>query len=275
MSYSCKVCHSENVKKRFAKKDLTYYTCGNCGQVFLINTTNPNYDNLLSDFEPAYLSYFNESPADTLNHHQLLNWIKKYVPGKEKSLLDIGSGSGSFVRFLRREGLNAQGVEPSAALFDHFLKQDAFFTQATPEKFAETSKEHLFDIITAIDVIEHAEYPASFLKSLHSLLKVGGYLFISTPDISSLHQRLTGKRWHYYNRYHFSLFSKKTLLALAGRTGFVCREAKYQGRYFTVSYLSKYFRNFLLGKKKANTSASNKCIRLNLFDTRYFVFEKK
>jgi len=275
MSYSCKVCSSENVKRRFDKKGLTYYTCKNCGLIFLINTANPNFENLLPDFEPAYLSYFSENPANTRNHRQLLRWMQKYVQGNEKKLLDIGCGSGSFVRFLRSEGFNAQGAEPSIALYDHFLKQASFFTNATPEKFAAINKEHLFDVITAIDVIEHTENPATFLDSLHSLLKPGGFVFISTPDTSSLHQRVTGKNWHYYNRYHFSLFSKKTLTSLAEKTGFVLKEATYKGRYFTLGYLTKYFRNFLLGDKTADPSSSNKCLLLNLFDTRYFVFEKK
>src|SRR5690349_12886075 len=136
MSTSCRVCYSENVKKRLDKKDLLYYTCKNCGLVFLINKINPNYDNSITDFEPAYLAYFDESPANELNHQQLLNWIKKYAGDPGISVLDIGAGSGSFVRFLRNNLLHAEGAEPSVALFNQFLKQDAFFKLATPEKFA-------------------------------------------------------------------------------------------------------------------------------------------
>ena len=273
MSPTCRACNSEREKKIFTKKKLSYYRCSNCGLTFLSGTTNPNYSNQLNDFEPAYLSYFAGNAASAANHEQLFRQIKKYSPGKK--LLDVGCGSGLFVRFLRSKNWDAQGIEPSVALYTEFLQQDSFFFNTVPEQFATANNHSLFDVITAMDVIEHTEDPVSFLKSLYAMLTPGGYLFISTPDTSSIHQRVTGKYWHYYNRYHLSLFPKKTLTAIASKMGFVCKEAIYRGRYFTISYLTKYFRNFLMGKKNAAPDGSGKYIRLNLFDNRYYVFQKK
>ena len=52
-----------------------------------------------------------------------------------------------------------------------------------------------------------------------ALLRKGGLLLISTPDVGSVFARLSGKRWHYYNEYHLSYFSRITIRRLAAEAG--------------------------------------------------------
>ena len=45
--------------------------------------------------------------------------------------------------------------------------------------------EHHFDVIVMLDVIEHLENPLEALQSVERILKPGGALYLSTPNINS------------------------------------------------------------------------------------------
>ncbi|MDP8248494.1 MAG: class I SAM-dependent methyltransferase [Candidatus Tritonobacter lacicola] len=44
-----------------------------------------------------------------------------------------------------------------------------------------------FDVVTALEVIEHLYRPDTFLRELHRILKPGGYAVISTENLASWH----------------------------------------------------------------------------------------
>jgi 2-polyprenyl-3-methyl-5-hydroxy-6-metoxy-1,4-benzoquinol methylase len=54
-----------------------------------------------------------------------------------------------------------------------------------------------FDLVTAIEVVEHVESPIGFLRNIGRLLKSGGVAVITTPNVDSLPARakflVTGK----------------------------------------------------------------------------------
>ena len=54
-----------------------------------------------------------------------------------------------------------------------------------------------FDAVTCWDTIEHLADPLMALMQLRNVIKPNGYLFLSTPDISSFIAKLLGERWYY------------------------------------------------------------------------------
>ena len=69
---------------------------------------------------------------------------------------------------------------------DKPLPQDCYetdFNSALP--FADAS----FDGIVSIETIEHLENPWSFVRELARLLRPGGFLVLSTPNVSSIFSR--------------------------------------------------------------------------------------
>lgn len=54
----------------------------------------------------------------------------------------------------------------------------------------ENFPERDFDIITAIDVIEHISTPVSFMEAAKDLLKPGGYILLYTPNFDSFSIRV-------------------------------------------------------------------------------------
>ncbi|HQV61554.1 MAG TPA: class I SAM-dependent methyltransferase [Chitinophagaceae bacterium] len=272
---TCPLCLSKNIKKLFIKEGISYYSCLECRFVFSLTKNNANLENNISDFETSYLQYFDEKSADEKNHLKMLRWINKTICDNPKSILDIGSGSGKFVNYLNNLGLMAYGIEPSISLYNHFLSGSTAFFCGSTEDFIEYNPGKQFDVITAFDVLEHTKHPVDFLQSVSKLMHPSSYLFMSMPDVNSIHRKITQSHWHYFNKYHFSYFSKKTLKATASKAGLSMLFRSHKSRYFQVQYIQNYFMNFVLLKKSTySAKKGGLIIPMNLFDNMYCVFKK-
>ena len=271
----CPLCRSTNVQLKFTKQQIRYYSCPDCGFVFSQPDQNYNLSNTITDFEPAYLDYFSEKKHDEKNHAALVQLLKKYKDLSNARIMDVGCGSGKFVRYLRRHGYTAFGLEPSSALFNTFLKNDQFFFQSSVHEFLKAHPADKFDVIIVADVLEHIEDPASFVFEISSMLLPDGILFISTPDTKSSFAKLAGKKWHYYNKYHLSLFSMSNLKDLAARHNLSSLASGYITRYQSLHYIFKYAFNFILHKKFGALSFLSRInVPINLYDNIYGVFKK-
>ena len=99
-------------------------------------------------------------------------------------LLDVGCGAGLFAEPLARLGANVIGVDPSPAAIeaarDHAEETDAHLAYriSTVEELA--AEPQRFDIVCAMEVIEHAADPKRFVATAASLVKPGGLFLAST-----------------------------------------------------------------------------------------------
>lgn len=278
MPPGCPLCGGDAVRPRFVKDSIPYYRCTGCHFVFSCPARNANLGNALADYEPAYLRYLAPSPDDERNHAALLRWAEGIRPFGPERVLDVGAGSGKFVRYLRRRNIDAFGLEPAAPLYAHFLADEPiFFPRTLEEHHAQTREETPWGVLCAWDVIEHLEDPSTFLATAAAMLSPGGLLFLSTPDVGSLLARLSGRRWHYYNRYHLSYFSRRTLRQAAARHGLQEVAFARLTRWKSLRYLLEYLLGFGLGKKRARLPARlpDFSFPINLFDTMYVAFELK
>ena len=275
LSRVCPLCGAAPVDRLFAKGETEYAGCRACAFRFAVQARNPNLENELDDFEPSYLQYLAPSRGDERNLASLREWMSRFCRLDGARSLDVGAGSGKLVRFLRRSGVNAMGIEPSRALFDHFLAGDPAFSCGTLDT-CEGLEPGMFDIVTAFDVIEHVARPLEFLNQTARLLKPGGVLFVSTPDVGSVTARIFGRRWHFYHAYHLSYFSPNTLAEAAKRFGFVLLDTRHRGRLRSVGYMVRYVFEVI-----SRTTAPAWIARfddwyfpVNLFDTMYLCFRR-
>lgn len=273
---ACGACGAAPARPLFHKQGIPYYACPACAFVFSRPTRNANFENAIEDYEPAYLDYLEDSAEDARNHATLLRWAEGFGALTGEAVLDVGAGSGKFVRYLRGRGIAARGLEPAAPVYARFLARDPDFSPLSIEAYAAAPERPEFRAVFACDVLEHVAEPAPFLGSIRRLLAPGGVAFVSTPDVASAFARLCGRRWHYYNRYHLSYFSRETLGALAGRHGL--REVGFARlpRSKSIGYLLQYAADFVWrgGGVRVPARVRRLAVPVNLYDTMYVAFER-
>jgi 2-polyprenyl-6-hydroxyphenyl methylase/3-demethylubiquinone-9 3-methyltransferase len=100
------------------------------------------------------------------------------------SLLDIGCGGGLLSEPMARLGARVTGVDAAARNIGvaalHAEKQglDIDYRQGTAEALARSGVQ--FDIVLALEIVEHVADVELFLKSCGRMVKPGGLLFLST-----------------------------------------------------------------------------------------------
>ena len=99
-------------------------------------------------------------------------------------LLDVGCGAGLFAEPLARLGANVVGVDPAPAAIEaarHHAEETGAklaYRMGTVEELTEEPRR--FDVVSAMEVIEHAADPKRFVATAASLVKPGGLLLVST-----------------------------------------------------------------------------------------------
>lgn len=114
-----------------------------------------------------------------------LKKISKITGFSHGELLDIGAGTGVFLKVAKNQGWRVAGVEISP--FACRVAKEKFNINLFRGELKNARlKEKSFDIITAWDLIEHVENPRSLVAKAKKLLKPGGYLVLQTTTVDSL-----------------------------------------------------------------------------------------
>lgn len=135
--------------------------------------------------------------------------IKRYK--SNTTLLDVGCGEGFFLFNASKAGYVTKGVELSRDAARYARKEFGMDVEAKPLEELQLVENH-FDVVTLWVVLEHVPYPLPLLKEVHRMLKPGGLLAVSTPNVGSMLAKILGKRWWEIRRVHINQFTTKTLM---------------------------------------------------------------
>jgi 2-polyprenyl-3-methyl-5-hydroxy-6-metoxy-1,4-benzoquinol methylase len=141
-------------------------------------------------------------------------------PGIGACVLDIGCGNGSFLWQMRSLGWEVCGVEPdpqSAARAREAgldVRAGMLQQQAFPDAH--------FDGITMTHVVEHLHEPMDTLRRCWQLLKPGGQITLTTPNLDSRGHAIFGADWMALDPpRHLVLFTETSLRRALESCGFV------------------------------------------------------
>ena len=120
--------------------------------------------------------------------------LSRYAVRGERAI-DLGAGSGALAIRLLELGLDIVAVDINVQGF----KAEVPFVQLclNEQDYSSHFNEGTFDLVTAVETIEHMESPIGFLRNVRRLLKPEGVAVITTPNVDNGPARmkflLTGK----------------------------------------------------------------------------------
>jgi 2-polyprenyl-3-methyl-5-hydroxy-6-metoxy-1,4-benzoquinol methylase len=120
--------------------------------------------------------------------HENLAAVVHRLLAADAPILDVGCGTGAWLQRLRERGFtNLHGTDLDTAQFA-LRAVPIFENDLNAEKWTVTPEQ--FQMITAIEVIEHLQNIENFFRNVHRRLEERGLWLITTPNIHSLHARL-------------------------------------------------------------------------------------
>lgn len=142
---------------------------------------------MLHRLNPVRLAYI----RDRVDQHWHLD-ERSLKPLHGKRALDVGCGAGLLCEPLARLGAEVTGVDAAPELIA--AARQHCEGQGLAIRYHACGVEEVegrFDLITAMEVIEHVASPAAFLRSLSDRLAPGGLLILSTPNRTAWAKLLT------------------------------------------------------------------------------------
>ena len=170
---------------------------------------------------------------------------------REKKLLDVGCGTGDFLKVAKDNNWTVSGIEPNqeARTIANKKTVDSVFDIQQLLKFESNS----FDVITLWHVLEHLPKLESHIEIFESLLKPNGRLVIAVPNYNSYDAKHYKNFWAAFDvPRHLWHFSQTSIARVAKTKNMeVVRTAPMIFDAYYVSLLSEKYKNGSMNLFKA------------------------
>jgi SAM-dependent methyltransferase len=235
---NCPICHARSTKLgekqgRYIHHAFGFRECVDCTFIF-VEDPCINFDRIYDE------AYYNAKGADPLTDYmfelrnpglsiraQELSGISEAVFSivgslKGKSWLDFGCGNGTLVRYLNSVVPDAKsivGFEEGWIADEARRNQINVLTSSQIEMLNGS-----YDVVTAIEVLEHVLDPVETLVRIGKLLKPGGLFFYTTGNSAPFRKKLF--EWSYVRpEIHIGYFNPRSISVALENAGFSIRPA--------------------------------------------------
>ena len=229
MMNKCNNCKGKNTEViydgpiRKQKKNIQHYIeskilkCNNCGLVFLsqdsqmsqdIYTTSQYRELLDQSYDQAHLEVQNEDAEI------YFSYFSHYLH-KSMTVADVGCGAGFFLN--KTIGVTSKriGVE-SDPNFKTFILEQGNDYYSSLEDAVKHCRDSV-DLVFSFMVIEHVFDLNSFIKNCLALLKKGGKLILTTPNLDEVLMKIDLKEYnaHFFRQHHNFYFNNDNIKNLS------------------------------------------------------------
>jgi SAM-dependent methyltransferase len=164
-----------------------YHRCAVCAHTML--WPHPTTDDLASFYNSAYAVPLE---AHLERARKELPPLRRVIGPARGHMLEIGCSYGGFLAGFRDDGWTVQRIELDERACAHARRTFGLDVVAgTLEDGVRTGLARP-DVVTAYHVLEHVVDPSAFLRTIATLLPIGGRLIMQTPNGASLPARRLG-----------------------------------------------------------------------------------
>lgn len=226
----CPLCSSSEYVKTWHLEDYSFSKCPSCNLVY--QNPQPVQEDVEKRYDNSYFEYEIENEKIFLDLMLLglkdAGFNPESVGAESKRVLDIGCATGLFLSFMKKRGWETYGVEicQSAAEYGNSKRGVNIFTGTLDKAEYPDS---FFDVIHLSHVIEHINDPDLFIAAIYRLLKPGGVIYCTTPNVDGLQAKLFKRNWRSAIADHMILYSVKTLKRILRKYGFTIKKHKTWG----------------------------------------------
>jgi SAM-dependent methyltransferase len=288
LTHNCPACNHDQatsfleVKDHFLSKEVfTLLTCDSCKLVY--TTPRPSLETIGNYYKSEdYVSHsstkkglvnsvYNKVRNYTLN--QKVKLVKRLVTGRD--LLDVGAGTGHFLKRAQDNGFSVLGLEPDEDARKVAREQNNVNLQTLDSLSTLTPSS--YDCVTMWHVLEHVYNLQEDTKQIASLIKEKGVWIIAVPNHTSFDGTHYGSFWAAYDvPRHLYHFSPATIVPFIEQLGFKLEEQlpmKFDAYY--VSMLSEKYKGGSLFNALRIGWLSNMRSKNGKCSSQIYVFRKK
>jgi SAM-dependent methyltransferase len=182
LSLNCPVCGKTSDKQI----SIDLHKCGNCSLIFNVNCISLSYDRdyFISEYQgqygKTYIEDFDNIYRMSVNRIDNIFKLLK-SESRERSVLDIGSAAGFFLKAAKDKGITKlKGIEISAFASDYCRK--TFSIDVIESPFESAMINEKFDIVTSWFFIEHLMEPLQAMERIYKMLNEGGIFALAVPS---------------------------------------------------------------------------------------------
>lgn len=223
-SVSCIICESNDLDliyqgKGMFKEVVHVCICKKCGFSFL----NPRWteNTYMNYYTYDYDKHYRSKPIllsperDSGSYHSLyLRLEKRFKTFSPKRILDIGSGDGSKIAYLKEKYPEAAlyAIEPSEAYKTQIENRGIHFISNDVNANWDASYNGFFDLIILRHTIEHFLTPKTVIEKINHVLSEDGLVYIAAPDAYNIELPLIKSFFRVVHPYYYNRDSISNLL---------------------------------------------------------------
>lgn len=205
--------------------------CSSCGHVFTEGHYTPAACEIIFSATHANQKVGSDIEGQRKVSARIVERVARFAPAGD--WLDVGVGNGSLLFTAAEWGFRAVGTDlrsENVALL-HKLGFEAYC-----KDIDEMDAGDRFSVVSMADVLEHMPYPKRALAAVHKLMKRGGALFVSMPNMDTIVWRTldaSGANPYWGELEHYHNFTRARLVQLLESQGFKFAEYNVSDRYRT------------------------------------------
>ena len=181
-------------------------------------------ENYYAEEKPTFLNHAAEDQAwAELAQIDRLEIFERLLPSSRRTLLDVGSGPGFFLKTAQARGWSVTGIEPSrqAAAYARELGVkvvEGFFSAESAATLGH------YDVVHMNNVLEHIPDPIELVRIARNVMNPGGIICINVPNDFSPFQFAASaahnvRQWWLAPPHHLNYFDFASLTGLVERLG--------------------------------------------------------